>query len=203
MIRKWFIFFAIILSTHLSAEENVLVFAGSTQTNSINKQLAAEAATIAKERGAHVTLIDLKNYFIPFYDADLEKQEGMPPKAKELRQMMLKSHLIVIASPEYNGSLSAVLKNVIDWASRDESGNGSRDAFKGKKFILLSASPGQSGGARGLVHLRNILENLGGTVIPDQLTVSDAYNAFDSQGHLKNPQIKKQLTELIQSNLKN
>lgn len=147
--------------------------------------------------GAEVTVVDLKDYPMPFYDGDLEMREGVPDKAKQFRNLMIQNDLILIASPEYNGSLSAVLKNAIDWASRSEAKSYSLDAFKGKKFILLSASPGSSGGARGLVHVKAILENLGGSVIPQQVTVSDGYNAFDDQGKLKNPEVKKELSQLL------
>jgi len=119
-----------------------------------------------------------------------------------LRKLMIQSDVIMIASPEYNGSLAAVLKNVIDWASRSEEKNSSRDAFKGKKFLLLSASPGAGGGARGLVHLRTILTNMGGTVLDEQITVPNAYSAFDEQGKLKDPTVKKALLEAIKTSMK-
>lgn len=195
---KWMVILCVAFSANLSAETKVLTFAGSTRENSVNKKLAVEAAALARQMGAKSRVIDLKNYPIPFYDADLEAREGMPTNAKKLRQLMIDSDVIFIASPEYNGSLSAVLKNAIDWASRNEEGSGSREAFKGKKFVIMSASPGAGGGARGLVHLRSIIENSGGVVIPQQLVVSDAYNAFDDQGHLKSEKIKDEMQQLIQ-----
>jgi chromate reductase, NAD(P)H dehydrogenase (quinone) len=196
---KWIMVFCLAFSANLSAETKILAFAGSAREDSANKKLIAEATQFARQVGANVTLIDLKDYQVPFYDADFEIKEGMPTKAKQLRQLMLQSDIILIASPEYNGSLSALLKNTIDWASRNEEGGGSRDAFKGKKFALMSASPGSGGGNRGLVHLRTILENLGGIVIPQQVTVPDAYNAFDAQGHIKNENLKKEIQQLVQT----
>lgn len=194
---KWMIVLCVAFSANLSAEVKVLAFAGSTREDSVNKKLVVEAAKIARQMEANVTIIDLKNYPIPFYDEDLETKEGMPIKAKQLRQLMIQSDVILIASPEYNGSLSAVLKNAIDWATRSENGGGSREAFKGKKFVIMSASPGSSGGARGLVHLRTIIENIGGTVLSQQVVVPDAYNAFDEQGYLKNEKGKKEIEQLV------
>lgn len=187
----------VVFSANLSAEIKVLAFAGSTRKDSVNKKLVVEAAQIARQMQANVTVIDLKEYPIPFYDEDLETKEGMPIKAKQLRQLMIQNDVILIASPEHNGSLSAVLKNAIDWASRSEKGGGSREAFQGKKFVLMSASPGSGGGARGLVHLRTIIENIGGTVLSQQVVVPDAYNAFDEQGHLKNEKVKKDIEQLV------
>ena len=197
---KW-IMAMVALTAPLSGEIQVLAFAGSLRGDSFNKKLIAEAASMARQMQANVTLIDLKDYPIPFYDEDIEKREGMPQKANQLRQMMVKSDVILIASPEYNGSLSGVLKNTIDWASRSEEGSPSRDAFKGKKFAIMSASPGGGGGSRGLVHLRSILENIGGTVIPEQVIVPNAYSAFDSNGRLKDEKIKKELKDLVQAAL--
>lgn len=199
---KLAILICITFSATLSAETQVLAFAGGLRKDSANKKLVAEAANLARQMGANVTVIDLREYPLPFYDADLEAKEGMPANAQKLRQLMGRSQVILIASPEYNGSLTAVLKNAIDWASRSEKGGSSREAFKGKKFVIMSASPGATGGGRGLVHLRTIIENIGGSVLPGQVVVPDAYNAFDAQGSLKNPQLKKELQELIQQALK-
>lgn len=196
---KWMIFLFVAFSGHLSAEIKVLAFAGSTRENSVNKKLVAEAVKIARQMQANVTVIDLKDYPIPFYDEALEAREGMPIKAKQFRQAMIKSDVILIASPEYNGSLSAVLKNAIDWASRSENGGASREAFKGKKFVIMSASPGSSGGVRGLVHLRAIIEDIGGTVLSQQIVVPDAYNVFDEQGHLKNEKVKRDIEQVVQA----
>lgn len=186
----------------LSAEVNVLAFAGSTREDSVNKKLVAEAAKIAGQMQANVTVIDLKDYPIPFYDGDLEAKEGMPLQAKRFRQLMIQSDIILIASPEYNASVAAVLKNAIDWASRSEDGRSSREAFKDKKFVLMSASPGGSGGSRGLLHLRTILADIGGIVLPEQVTVPNAYNAFDEQGRLKNEKTKKELDQLVETSLR-
>lgn len=185
------------LSLSLNAEVNVLAFAGSTGKDSVNKKLAAFAASIATKDGARVTLIDLKDYALPLYDADFEKTQGMPKSAVKLRELMIKNEIIFIASPEYNDSVSGVLKNAIDWASRNETAGASRDAFKGKTFLIMSASPSPKGGINGLSHLRAIIESVGGTVVSKGIAVPKAYSAFDEQGHLKDPELNRELTELI------
>lgn len=186
----------------LQANVNVLAISGSTRDDSVNKKLLMEAVQVARELRAAVTVVDLKDYPMPFYDGDLESKEGMPQSAAKLQRLMAESQVIFIASPEYNSSLPAVLKNCLDWVSRAKMHQLPGDAFKGKKFVLLSASPSGKGGASGLVHLRTILEALGGTVIEDQLSLPNAYSAFDSQGNLKDEKAKKELKKLVQQALK-
>jgi chromate reductase len=184
-----------------AAEVKVLAVSGSTREGSFNKKLAQQAAQIAKDLGATVTYIDLKDYQIPLYDEDLEKK-GMPEAAKAFRNKLLQSDVVIIASPEYNNSVSAVLKNAIDWSSRDEQGKPSRDAFKGKTFALISTSPGPTGGARHLPHLQAIIEDIGGTVVPTKVGVPNAYTAFTPEGTLKDPQQKAALEQEIKEALK-
>jgi NAD(P)H-dependent FMN reductase len=183
----------LIITSSLFAETKVLTFAGSTRQESFNKKLAIEAGEIAKQMGAQVTHIDLRDLNIPFYDEDLEKSEGMPEGVKKLRQLMIESDKIIIASPSYNGSISGVLKNAIDWASRNEDGNGSREAFKGKMFLIISTSPGEKGGVNGLRHLREVIINIGGEVIEGEFGVPNANTSFDSQGKIQDPELKEQL----------
>lgn len=168
----------------LHGEVNVLAFAGSTREDSCNKKLIAAVARIAKEQQVNVTVVDLKDLSIPFYDADLEAREGMPETAKKIRNLMKSSQIIFIASPNYNGSFSGVLKNALDWASRSENGQSSREAYVGKKFVLMSASPGQGGGARGLRHLRDVIQNIGGQVQTEEFSLASCYQAFDQEGNL-------------------
>src|SRR5690606_32044347 len=132
----------------------VLALAGSTRTGSYNRMLAALAAEAAREAGAEVTLINLRDYPMPLYDGDLEEREGLPTSARQLRELFLSHDALIIASPEYNGSLSAVLKNTIDWLSRPQPGDPPRACFANKVAVIVSASTGALGGMRGLVHLR-------------------------------------------------
>lgn len=198
---KWLVIICISLTATLQAETNVLAFAGSTRQDSANKKLVNEAASIARELGATVTVIDLRDYPMPFYDEDLETAEGMPENARKLRQLMLQSQVVFIASPDYNHSVSAVLKNALDWVSRDEKAERSREAYLGKKFAIMSASPGKKGGATGLNHLRDILLDQKGIVLEKQVSIPDAYNAFDEQGRLKDPQLKADLYQLVEEAL--
>jgi len=183
----------LVCSTSLTAELKVLAFSGSLRQDSVNTKLVTEAAYLAEKQGADVTVVNLRDYPIPFYDADLETQEGMPIKARELRRLMIESDIVMIASPEYNGSVTAVLKNFLDWASRKEEGGPSREAFKEKTFILMSGSPGSGGGARGLVHLRDIISNIGGSVATTQVVVPYAYEPLDEEKQKELEQLIKPL----------
>lgn len=187
----------LLITLNLQAEIKVLAFSGSLQKDSVNTKLIAQAALIAKQQGASVSVIHLRDFPIPFYDSDLESAEGMPPKAKEFRRLMIESDLIFIASPEYNGSVSGVLKNIIDWASRDENKKYSQKAFAGKTFFLMSASPSMKGGTAGLQALRAILETVGGSVFPVPFSLPVSYQAFDEQGRLKRPEQQEALEKAI------
>ena len=169
----------------MTRKPRVLAFAGSTRKDSYNKKLARIAAKAAEECGADVTLVDLKDLPMPLFDEDLEREAGMPESAAKLKALMVEHDGFLIASPEYNSSITAVLKNAIDWVSRPVPNEPSLLAFKGKTAVLMSASPGNLGGLRGLVHLRAILGNIGVMLLPDQIAVPKAYEAFDSDGRLK------------------
>jgi chromate reductase, NAD(P)H dehydrogenase (quinone) len=161
------------------SQVKLLAFAGSTRTASFNKQLVKIAAEGAREAGAAVTLVDLRDLPMPLFDGDLEDAEGLPANAKKLKALFRENDGFLIASPEYNSSITAVLKNSIDWVSRPETDDEpSLVAFRGKTAALMSASPGGMGGLRGLVHLRSILGNIGVHLLPEQVTVSGAYEAF-------------------------
>jgi chromate reductase, NAD(P)H dehydrogenase (quinone) len=162
----------------------ILAFASSTRRESFNKKLVAIAAQGAREAGAEVTLIDLKDFPLPLFDQDLEAEQGMPENGKKLKKLFLDHDGLLIASPEYNSSFPAVLKNAIDWVSRPAPGEPSLVAFRGKVATLMSASPGALGGLRGLVHVRSILGNLGVIVLPDQIALAKAHEAFQPDGSL-------------------
>lgn len=163
----------------------LLMFAGSARKASTNKQLAALAARTAKEAGAQVTLIDLADFDMPIYNGDLEAETGLPENAKRLKQLFVEHDGFFIASPEYNSSISAVLKNALDWISRPHTDNEpGLWAFNGKVAAIGSVAPGALGGLRGLVPLRMMLGNIGVTVVPAQVAVPDGFNAFDDGGAL-------------------
>lgn len=122
---------------------------------------------------------------MPLYDGDLEEKEGLPANAKKLKALMKSHQGLLLSCPEYNSSITGVLKNAIDWASRQEEGETPLVCFRGKTAALLSASPGALGGLRGLVHVRSILGNIGVLVLPDQVAIPKADAAFQPDGSLK------------------
>ena len=163
----------------------ILAFAGSSRTDSWNKKLVAIAAEGARDAGADVTLIDLRDFPMPIYDGDLEAEHGLPEHARRFKQLLIENDGLLISSPEYNSGYSALLKNCIDWASRSgEPGEKPLVAYRGKYASLMSASPGRLGGLRGLVSVRMLLGNLGMVVLPDQVAVSGAAGAFGDDGRL-------------------
>lgn len=171
----------------MSAATKLLIFAGSTRTQSFNRRLARAAAEVATGLGAEVTLLELGALDIPLYNADLEGR-GTPTDVIRLKQLMLDHPGWVICSPEYNGSYTALLKNTLDWASSPVKGDpewsqGLR-CFTGKVVGLLSASPGALGGLRSLGNLAPLLRNLQCWVAPQQFALGQAGNAFDADGQL-------------------
>lgn len=174
----------------------ILAFAGSTRTDSFNKKLVKIAAAGAMENGADVTVIDLRDFAMPLYDGDLEQQEGLPSNAQKLKDLMLSHQGFLISSPEYNSSISGVLKNTIDWASRSSKGDAPLACFKGKVAGIMSASPGGLGGLRGLVHVRAILENISVLVIPEQIAIAKAHEIFNADGTLKDKKQEDQVKNI-------
>jgi NAD(P)H-dependent FMN reductase len=174
----------------------VLAFAGSARRDSFNKKLVRIAAAGAQAAGAEVTIIDLADFPMPIFDEDLEAREGMPPHAKRFKELLKAHHGLLISSPEYNSSITALLKNSLDWASRPEPGDNGLVAFAGKVAGLMSASPGALGGLRGLVTLRMILANIQVLLLPDQVAISQAHEAFNPDGSLKDAN-RRQSVEAI------
>ena len=174
----------------------IIALAGSTRTDSFNKKILKPAIFGAREAGAEVTVIDLRDYPLPLYDGDIESREGIPANAKSLKALFNSNHALLLALPEYNSSLSGVFKNVIDWISRQEKDEAPLQCFFGKVAALISASPGSLGGIRGLTHARSMLENINVLVMTEQICVPKAANAFDEFGNLKNLETKKNLEQL-------
>jgi len=166
---------------------NLLIFAGSTRALSFNRRLARAAADLATAAGAQVTLLELADFDIPMYNADLEAR-GTPPDVLRLKQILHAHPAWVLCCPEYNGSYPALLKNTLDWASSPVAGDpvwsdGTR-AFRGKVVGLLSASPGGHGGLRALSHLTPLMLNLECWVAPRSYALGNAREAFDDRGRL-------------------
>jgi NAD(P)H-dependent FMN reductase len=182
----------------------ILAFAGSARRDSLNKKLVRVAARAAQEAGGEVTLIDLDDFPMPIYHGDLEDAEGLPPNALKLRELFLTHDALLIVSPENNGSVPAVLKNTIDWLSRgtgDGKGTNSGIApYRGKVAGLAGATPGPWGTLyQCLPHLRIILTKLTVTVIPQQVPLPHADEAFDDQGELRDPKVAKSVAAFAKS----
>ena len=161
------------------------VIVGSTRGGSFNRALGNLALQALEAQGATVTDIDLAMFDLPLYSAALEA-DAFPPDAQRLKDMLAAQDGLLFVSPEYNGSLPALLKNAIDWASRPTNGEGALDlrAYRGKAAAIMSASVGPFGGLRGLAHLRQILSTIQMTVIPEQVMVPNAHTAFAADGSL-------------------
>jgi chromate reductase, NAD(P)H dehydrogenase (quinone) len=174
----------------------ILAFAGSTREASYNKMLVKVAAVGARAAGAEVTYVDLRDLPMPLFDEDLEAKEGMPENARKLKELMIAHQGFLIASPEYNSSVTAVLKNAIDWVSRPALGEPGLVAFTDKVAVIMSASPGGFGGLRGLVHLRSILGNIKVFVLPDQIAIPKAFEAFNTDGTMKDSKQQESVENL-------
>lgn len=164
----------------------LLAFSGSLRRQSFNTMLVKVAAAGATQAGAEVTVIHLKDYPMPLYDQDWSDQHGMPDSVLQLKALAKAHQGYLIASPEYNGSLTGALKNTIDWLSRPEPNDSplGLTCFRDKTAAIMATSPGGLGGLRGLSHLRTILSGVGVLVIPDQKAVPGAANVFDGAGNL-------------------
>ncbi|MEO8593549.1 MAG: NAD(P)H-dependent oxidoreductase [Candidatus Solibacter sp.] len=159
----------------------ILVLAGSARLGSIHRKLARQAAEALREAGVDATFADLRDYPMPMYDGDLEAGDGLPAHGKALKELARQADGFAIASPEYNGSYPALLKNALDWISRPEPGEGPLEVFRGKVAGILSASPGQGGGSRVLKQMRELLEMMRVRVIAEELSFPRATGELDEQ----------------------
>lgn len=181
----------------MAYKPKILAFAGSLRKDSYNKKLVQIGIKGAKEAGADVTYIDLKDYPLPLYDQEIEDSQGLPENALKLKKLMLEHDGFLISCPEYNSSIPAVFKNVIDWVSRPAPGEQVYlICFIDKVVTLMSASPGQLGGLRGLVHVRAMFGNINSLVLPQQKSIPQADKAFDQEGNLKEPKLQNEVMKL-------
>jgi len=177
----------------------ILVIPGSLRSGSINARLAALAAKEIALAEADVTRISLADYPLPLFDADLLSGEGLPPAAVQLRRMLEMHHGVFITSPEYSASVSPLLKNTIDWLSRArDASEQNYAAFKHRVFALGAAANGSAGGIRGLMALRQVLElGCGALVLPEQITVGRAGQAFDDMDNFKDEALARTLKAVV------
>jgi chromate reductase len=177
----------------------ILVIPGSLRTGSHNARLAALVAKELALAQAEVTRISLEDYPLPLFDADLAAASGPPPPAVQLKTMLMAHQGVFITSPEYSASVTPLLKNAIDWISRVRTGNEpAYAAFKGRVFAMGSAAAGSAGGVRSLMALRQILElGCGALVIPEQINVGRADQAFDDMDNLKDENLATALKAMV------
>ena len=174
----------------------ILAFAGSLREDSVNKRLARIALHAAQEAGADTTFVDLRDYQMPLYCQDDEAENGIPESAVALKELMKSHDGFLIASPEYNGSLTGIMKNTIDWMSRPYADDPRMACFDGKIAGLIAASPGGLGGIRGLSHLRTILAGIGVFVLPNHVAVGQSgVNLVDDES-VKNESLQQAITDL-------
>jgi chromate reductase, NAD(P)H dehydrogenase (quinone) len=177
----------------------ILVFAGSIRTTSFNARLAALAAKELALLNVDTTRISLVDYPMPLYDGDAEAAAGPPQNAVKLKRLFATHHGIFIASPEYNASITPLLKNTLDWISRvREAAEPPLAAYKQRVFALGAASNGTYGGYRSLIALRHVLElGCGAMVLPDQIAVREAATAFDDKDELRDEKAASQLRTVL------
>lgn len=184
----------------MSNPSKLLVFAGSMRQASFNRKLASVAAALARASGAEVTHLELADFDIPMYNADLEAK-GTPADVMKLKQIMFEHPAWIICSPEYNGSYTALLKNTVDWVSSPVKGDPAWQegfkSFSGKVVGVLSASPGGLGGLRSQSHLVPLLLNAQCWVAPKAFALGHAGDAFDAQGQLVNDAHRKNVQGVI------
>ena len=158
----------------------IVAIAGSLRKGSYNKQVLQIVIDHLHSKNVGVTLVDLGKYSIPLFNQDMEASEGMPDDVKKLKQTFTDANAFIIASPEYNASISGVLKNAIDWISRGLTKEEPQYfSFKGKPAGIISASPGALGGIRGLFHVREILTSLGCITMPEQVCIKQAHEGIE------------------------
>jgi chromate reductase len=172
----------------------ILVFGVSTREGSYNRALAKATASVLETlSGVTVDHADFSEFKSPLYDGDHFDGTKLPPGARELAQRLSLADAAAIVSPEFNGGISAILKNSVDWLSLLRP-----VPFRGKPILLMSASPGQFGGVRGLWHTRVPFDALGAHVFPDMFALPNAHQAFTDQGEFARAEDKKKIRELAE-----
>jgi NAD(P)H-dependent FMN reductase len=177
----------------------ILVIPGSLRTGSLNAKLAAAAAYEFAQAGVEITRISLGDFPLPIYDGDLQTKSGVPKNAINLKRMIGAHHGVLIVTPEYNSSVPPLVKNTIDWVTRVQDVQESRgQVFRERVFAIAAASESRLGGSRSLAALRQILSACHATVIPNQLALSFAGEAYDDMDRLKHPADIEALRALVQ-----
>ncbi len=168
----------------MSRQPRILSFSGSSRKDSFNSKLLLLVEQSIRSTEATLTHVNLADFPLPLYNGDLEANEGLPANGRALKDLFLAHDALLITSPEYNGSITPLLKNTIDWVSRPVKGAPPLECFVGKVAAILAASPAWRGGLRGLMHIRDILGYLGVIVLTDEIVVPAANTQFTPEGSL-------------------
>lgn len=177
-------------------QPKILAFAGSLRKDSLNKKAVRVAAEAARQAGAEVNFIDLKDFPVPPYDGDIEASDGLPENAVKLQNLMLENDGFLISSPEYNSGIPGTFKNYIDWTSRPHGDRKAGAVYANKYCSLMTASPGNLGGIRALPNIRTILSSMGVNVLPQDFALAKAAEAFDENGNPKSDFVKTSLEKM-------
>ena len=186
----------------MSEKPKILAFAGSARRESLNKKLIRAAAEIAESEGAEVTVVDFAELELPLYELGYQTEHGVHENAVKFRELLHAHDGFVISTPEHNGSISALLKNALDWASRAGGDEPALACFDGKPCALMAASPGGLGGMRSLAVARMVLNGFRILLLPDQLAVGNAEKLFDESGTLTDNSTRKKLQAVMQKLVK-
>lgn len=171
-----------------------MLFSASMREGSLNTQLAVLAAEAINKLGGQVDMAEMKDFDCPSYNGDSETDSGIPPGAQEFQRRLLANDAFIIVSPEYNGSMPGLLKNVIDWTSRFRP-----QPFNEKQCLLMSASPSMVGGNRALLALRIPLEHLGTRVFPNMFSLAMAHKSFNAEGKIADEGLAKRFEDNIEA----
>ena len=175
----------------------ILAISGSLREHAFTKRILRVAAEGARDAGADITFVDLRDYPMPIYNEDDHKEKGLDANAARLQDLFAETDGLLVASPEYNGSIPGGLKNAIDWVSRKSDKYGLNEVFKNKWGALITSSPGSFGGLRCMSHLRGILSIMGVTILPTEIAVTFVGQKFEGDsGTITDEKAKKQLESL-------
>jgi NAD(P)H-dependent FMN reductase len=175
-----------------------LTFSGSARVDSFNQKTVLCIGDELQKHGASVTNIQLSEFQAPVYHGDEESTKGLPEATARFKSLLHESDALVISCPEYNGFMTPLLLNTIDWATRSSDASVDLSCFKGKPVLVTSSSPGPGGGSRAAIHLKTLLAGIGCFVSPDNFTVPSGFSAFDEAGQLKDEGLQKRAAQIAQ-----
>ena len=175
-----------------------LAFSGSTRTDSVNQRTVDVMAQCLSSLGAEITAINLTHLDVPIYDGDLEKKHGLPVGIEQLQKEIHEHDALLIGCPEYNGYMTPLLLNTIDWATRSTKGSADLTAFRDRPVQIVRASPGGMGGMRATNQLKTMLSGIGCLVFPDAFSVSGANSAFNEDGTLVDEKLQQRANAVAQ-----